>query len=88
MLDFKGSWVDYLPFIEFVYNNSYHANIKMDPYEALYGLKCRSLVGWFEVGKSELLGLDLVYQAEEKVKLIQERLLTSKSCQKLYSDAQ
>ncbi|MCF6818981.1 hypothetical protein L3H38_11075, partial [Corynebacterium sp. MC-19] len=33
-LDFKGSWVDHLPLIEFAYNNSYHSSIKMAPYEA------------------------------------------------------
>ncbi|KAL8134563.1 hypothetical protein AgCh_009545 [Apium graveolens] len=35
-IDFKGSWDDHLPLIEFSYNNSFHANIGMPPYEALY----------------------------------------------------
>nr|GFA51509.1 putative reverse transcriptase domain-containing protein [Tanacetum cinerariifolium] len=30
------------------YNNSYHASIKVAPYEALYGWKCRSPVCWAE----------------------------------------
>ena len=34
MLDFKGSWVQYLPLIEFAYNNSYRETIGMLPYEA------------------------------------------------------
>ena len=42
VLDFKGSWEDQLPLIEFAYNNSYHATIGMPPYEALYGRRCRS----------------------------------------------
>jgi len=41
MMDSKGSWEDYLHLAEFSYNNSYHASIKMDPFEALYGRKCR-----------------------------------------------
>ena len=58
----------------------------MAPYEALYGRKCRSPIGWFDVGESGLYGPDLVQQAIEKVKLIMERLLTAQSCQKSYSD--
>ena len=78
-LDFKGSWDDHLPLIEFAYNNSYHSSIGMAPYEALYGRKCRSPIGWFEVGESGLIGPDLVQQTVEKVKLIRERLLTAQN---------
>ncbi|XP_069143523.1 uncharacterized protein [Solanum lycopersicum] len=48
VIDFKGSWDDHLSFIEFSYNISYPSSILMVPYEALYGRRCRSLVGWFE----------------------------------------
>ncbi|KAL8121526.1 hypothetical protein AgCh_018308 [Apium graveolens] len=47
-IDFKGSWDEHLPLVEFVYNNSYHASIGMPPYEALYGHKYRSPVYWDE----------------------------------------
>ncbi|KAL8146288.1 hypothetical protein AgCh_004148 [Apium graveolens] len=50
-IDFKGSWDEHLPLVEFAYNNSYHASIGMPPYEALYGRKCRSPVYWDEVGE-------------------------------------
>ena len=33
----KGGWEEYLPAVEFSYNNSYQASIRMAPYEALYG---------------------------------------------------
>ncbi|XP_075092444.1 uncharacterized protein LOC142172676 [Nicotiana tabacum] len=83
---FKGSWEDHLPLIEFAYNSSYHAGIQMAPYEALYRRKCRSPIGWFDVGETKLLGPELVQQAVEKVKLIQERLRTAQSRQKSYSE--
>ncbi|WMV42652.1 hypothetical protein MTR67_036037 [Solanum verrucosum] len=67
VIDFKGSWDDHLPLIEFAYNNSYHSSIQMAPYEALYGRRCRSPIGWFEVGEARLIGPDLVHQAMEKV---------------------
>ncbi|XP_075081750.1 uncharacterized protein LOC142166417 [Nicotiana tabacum] len=81
-----ASWDEHLPLIEFAYNNSYHSSIQMAPYEALYGRKCRSPIGWFDVGESGLHGPDLVQQAVEKVKVIRERLLTAQSRQKSYFD--
>ncbi|XP_055814146.1 uncharacterized protein LOC129883531 [Solanum dulcamara] len=59
----------------------------MAPYEALYGRKYRSPIGWFDVGKTQLMGPDLVQQAVEKVKLIRERLLIAQSRQKSYADS-
>ena len=56
VIDFKCNWDDHLPLIEFSYNNSYHSNIRMAPFEALYGRRCRSPFGWFDVGESYILG--------------------------------
>ncbi|WMV13753.1 hypothetical protein MTR67_007138 [Solanum verrucosum] len=58
----------------------------MAPHEALYGRRCRTPIGWFEVGEAGLIGPDLVHHAMEKVKTIQERLKTSQSRQKSYID--
>jgi len=58
----------------------------MAPYEALYGMRCRSRVGWFELGKARLLGIDLVQDALDKAKLIQGRLRIVQSRQKSYAD--
>ena len=86
MIDFKGSWDDHLHLIEFAYNNNYHSSIQMAPYEALYGRRCRSSVGWFEVGEAALIWLDSVLYAMEKVKPIRYRLKTAQSRQKSYTD--
>ncbi|XP_070057725.1 uncharacterized protein [Nicotiana tomentosiformis] len=58
----------------------------MDPYEALYGRRCRSPVGWFESGEAPLLGTYLVKDALDKVKIIQDRLRTTQSRKKSYDD--
>ena len=55
VIDFKGNLDDHLPLIEFSYNNSYHSSISMIPFEELYGRRCRSPVGWFEVGDFNFL---------------------------------
>ncbi|XP_049399714.1 uncharacterized protein LOC125863739 [Solanum stenotomum] len=57
----------------------------MAPYEALYGRKFRSPIGWFEAGETALFGPG-VHQAMEKVKVIQQRLATAQSRHKSYVD--
>jgi hypothetical protein len=42
----SGSWYKSLPYAEFAYNNSYQSSIKMAPFEALYGRKCRTPLFW------------------------------------------
>jgi hypothetical protein len=39
VLSWQGSWEDHMPLVEFAYNNSYQASIRMTPYEALYWKK-------------------------------------------------
>ena len=74
IIDFKGHWDKHLPLVEFAYNNSYHSFIFMAPYEALYGRRCRSLIGCFEVGESSLLVSDLIYKTLETVHITRNRL--------------
>ncbi|GJZ95088.1 putative reverse transcriptase domain-containing protein [Tanacetum coccineum] len=50
-IDFVKGRVNHLKLVEFSYNNSYHASIKVAPFEALYGQKCHSPVCWAEVGE-------------------------------------
>ncbi|WMV29458.1 hypothetical protein MTR67_022843 [Solanum verrucosum] len=73
VIDFKGNWDDHFPLIEFAYNNSYHSSMGMDPFEDLYGRRCRSPIGRSEVSDITLLGPDLVHEAMEKIQLIRER---------------
>ena len=70
VIDFRGAWDDYLPLVEFAYNNSFQSSIGMAPYEALYGRRCRTPLCWSEVGERQLLGPESVQQASDGVKLI------------------
>ncbi|KAL0313649.1 UNVERIFIED_CONTAM: Transposon Ty3-I Gag-Pol polyprotein [Sesamum radiatum] len=54
IIEFRGNWDDYLPLMEFTYNNSFHSSIGMAPYEALYGRKCRSPICWDIEGLNSL----------------------------------
>ena len=71
VLDFLGSWDRYIPLMEFAYNNSYQSSIGMAPYEALYGRRCRTPMCWTELHEHKIIGLDLVKETEEKVRIIQ-----------------
>ena len=62
MIRFKGSWEDHLHLAKFSYNNSYQASIKMVPFEALYGRKCKSPLCWDEVGERGHLGPEIIVQ--------------------------
>ena len=55
---------------KFSYNNSYQESIKMAPFEALYGRKCRTLLNWVEAGERRYYGIDFVQEVKEKVHTI------------------
>jgi hypothetical protein len=52
-------WEEYLPLVEFTYNNGYQESLKMSPFEALYGRKCRVPISWDS--PVEKIHLDLNY---------------------------
>ncbi|KAK1610111.1 hypothetical protein QYE76_033784, partial [Lolium multiflorum] len=85
-LDFGGSWEDHLPLAEFSYNNSYQSSIKMAPFEALYGRKCRSPICWYEAGASKEFNPDYVKEKQQIIDIIRDRLKIAQSRQKSYAD--
>ncbi|KAG8485854.1 hypothetical protein CXB51_019216 [Gossypium anomalum] len=86
IIDFRGSWEDYLPLAEFAYNNSYQASIRMAPYEALYGRRCQTPSCWTELGERQVLGPELVADTENKVKVIRDHLKEASDRQKSYAN--
>ncbi|GKE06601.1 putative reverse transcriptase domain-containing protein [Tanacetum coccineum] len=86
VIDFGGSWDVHLPLVEFSYDNSYHSSILCAPFEALYGMKCRSPVLWAKIGESRLIGSELVQETTNKVVLIKEKLKVARDHQKSYAD--
>jgi hypothetical protein len=51
VLTYNTDWEKSLPYAEFSYTNNYQASLKMAPFEALYGRKCRTPLMWSEVGR-------------------------------------
>ncbi|KAA3478082.1 reverse transcriptase [Gossypium australe] len=86
ILEFEGTWERYLPLIGFAYNYSFQLSIKMVPYEALYGRKCRTSLYWTELSEGKIHGVDLIRETEQKVRVIRENLKVVSDRQKSYVD--
>jgi transposase InsO family protein len=73
----KTSWDKNLPYAEFSYNNSYQTSLKMSPFEALYGRKCRTPLYWNETGESQVFGPEILRDVERQVQQIRKNLRTA-----------
>jgi hypothetical protein len=85
-LQYGTSWDKSLPYAEFSYNNSYQQSLKMGPFEALYGRKCRTPLFWDQTGESQMFGIDVLRNAEDQVRVIRGNLRVAQSRQKSYAD--
>ena len=70
----KGSWDKWLRLAKFSYNNSYQESIKMAPFKALYGCKCRTPLNWVESGERRYYGIDFIKEAKQQVRTIQKHM--------------
>jgi hypothetical protein len=85
-LQYGDSWDKSFPYAEFSYNNSYQQSLKMAPFEALYGRKCRTPLFWNQTGETQVFGPDVLKNAEKQVRKIRENLRVAQSRQKSYAD--
>ncbi|TMX05644.1 hypothetical protein EJD97_012909 [Solanum chilense] len=75
--------------VKSTYSTEDYARIFVDEivcHHDLYGRRCRSPIGWFELGESSLLGPELIYKTMEKVHIIRNWLKTTYNRQKSYVD--
>jgi hypothetical protein len=85
-LQYGRSWDKSLSYAEFSYNNSYQESLKMAPFEMLYGLRCRTLLFWNEMGERKVFRPDILEEAEKQVRMVKENLRVAQSRQKSYAD--
>jgi hypothetical protein len=85
-LQHGGSWDKSLPYVEFSYNNCYQASLKMSPFEALYGRKCRTPLYWDQTRERQFFRPKLIQEAEEQVCIIRENLRVAQTRKKSYAD--
>jgi hypothetical protein len=80
------SWDKSLPYAEFSYNNSYQASLKIAPFEALYGRKCRTSLYRNQTGESQVFGPEILQEEEKEGQIVRENLKTAQSRQKSNDD--
>ncbi|WVZ58894.1 hypothetical protein U9M48_009116 [Paspalum notatum var. saurae] len=85
-IQYGTSWDKSLPYAEFSYNNSYQASIKMSPFQALYGRRCRMPLHWDQPREKQLFGPKIIEDAERQVRMIRENLRIAQTRQKSYAD--
>nr|GEZ47057.1 putative reverse transcriptase domain-containing protein [Tanacetum cinerariifolium] len=71
-IDFGKGWEKHLPLA--------------DPFEALYGRKCRSPVCWAEVGDTQLTGPEIIHETTEKIVQIRQHLQDVRDRQRSYAN--
>jgi hypothetical protein len=85
-LQHGSSWDKSLPYADFSYDNNYQASLKMLPFEALYGRKCRTPLFLDQTRGRQFFGPKLIQEAEEQVRIIRENLRVAQTRQKSYVD--
>ncbi|WVZ76000.1 hypothetical protein U9M48_024007 [Paspalum notatum var. saurae] len=85
-IQYGTGWDKCLPYAEFSYNNSYQASLKKSPFEALYGKRCRTLLFWNQTGEKQVFGPDIIQDAEQQLRIVQENLRVAQSRQRSYAD--
>ena len=64
VMDQQKRWEEFLPLVEFYYNNSYQSTITMVPFEFLYGRLCRTPLSWDQLEDRVLVGPEVIQEME------------------------
>lgn len=86
VMDHQTKWEEYLPLVEFSYNNRHHTLLGMPPYQALYNRPCRTQLSWDRIEDKFSIGPKIVQEMEKQMDLIRQRLREAQNRQKKYVD--
>jgi len=79
-------WEEYLPLVEFSYNNGYQESLKMAPFEALYGRKYNIPIIWDNPVDRVTLGLKMLVELEQQMTHIEKKLKVAQDLHRSYVD--
>lgn len=65
IMDHQTRWEEYLPLVEFSYNNGHHTSLGMPPYQALYDRSCRTPLSWDRIEDRVAIGPEIVQDMEQ-----------------------
>ena len=84
--DYPKKWEQYLPLVDFAYNNHYQASSKLGCFEILYGRKCSNPITQNNQVERLMLGPDLLKELELTLKHEQGNLKIVEDRQKSHAD--
>jgi hypothetical protein len=87
MMDQQKCWEEFLPLVEFAYNNNYQSTIKMAPFEFLYGQPCQTPLSWDCLEDRFLVGPEAIQEKEYQMKTLRQRIKEAQDRQNNYVDA-
>jgi hypothetical protein len=74
VMDQQKHLEEFLPLVEFAYNNSYQSTIKMAPFEFLYGRPCQTPLSWDWLEDRVLVGPEAIQEMEEQMQTIRQMI--------------
>ena len=74
MMQQQNKWEEYIPLVEFAYNNDYQDSLRMSPFEALYGWNCNTPISWSDPLNMVLIGMDMLVDMEQAMQVIKKNL--------------
>jgi hypothetical protein len=86
VMDKPSKWEDYLHLGEFTYNNGYHASLKMNPFEAVYGRRFNTQVSLDNPIDRTVVGPELLRKMVDQMIKTKKNLKATQERQKSYAD--
>jgi hypothetical protein len=74
VMDQQKHWEEFLPLVEFAYNNSYQSTIKMTPFEFLYRRPCQTPLIWDRLEDRVLVGPEEIQEMEDQMQTIRQKI--------------
>ena len=63
----QWKWEEYLPLVEFAYNNCYHESLMMSLFEEINGKNHNTPINWSDLVNMVLIGLDMLAEMEKEI---------------------
>ena len=70
----QRKWEEYLPFVEFAYNNGYQDSLRVSPFEVVYGQSCNTPINWSDLVSMVLIASDMLADMEHEMQVIKKNL--------------
>lgn len=63
----QQKWEEYLPLVEFTYNNGYQDSLRMSSFEELYGWSCNTPISWSDLVNRVFIGPNMLLELEKEM---------------------